>query len=976
MEVKQSLIEDIVKQFADAKTQIQQGESAIFSVELTSEEGPWDPSSIYRLQTLLRSSDWKERLQSDLLEVHFGSGLVLAIRGTEEIERFCITQNEEICNFEWIKKRERLPEAKGAIGNVKLASSLTDETATAPLPHPRPTPSQYSVIRETEYMLPATEHISYKITAVRESQLQAKSMNDSLVLQSPVSFRVHVNIESDAFQKIDTPQLIGYIVHLHHLLSKQPMSSLPKDVARTVLNHYHHTIKGITNTSNAPLYFLAPKPITLEQQHLLDPNYGIVSIQENYAVTEKADGERLLMYISGDSYAYLINNTFEVFETNMRTDSSKLIGSHIDGEFVSWDRRKPTASKDLFAIFDIYSNGINTPLFEKPLMERVEAAKEIVKHLKAPTGSESTIDVMVKNHRTVPVDGKKTIFDLCNDIMYEDHPYHVDGLILTPTTIPVFAYYPRQSPKFDRLFYRSARWDRLFKWKPHDQNTIDFLVKQTGDTVAESGEKQRMFQLYNGQRRGKYDAKTIQENLQMVHQHTKALTSGNPMPPRDDTYAETAFRPMENYYPGMDTAKLSITTDDTVLDSMGQPIENDSIVEFAYDVTDRIWLPLRVRDDKTRMYRSKGKIGGAANDFDVALNIWRSIHNPVTLGMMCGKERVPLKQLRTDEEQDLTTESVYYAREVPREYSLSLEMLEFHNMVIKAFLYRYNHKKRQLLELACGKCGDLRRWEEAGYQMVLGIDVSKDNIVNPSDGAYARVANRKRAPRVPAVYAFLVGDVAKPLTSLEDTESRSIFNVLQGDKQRPGSQELQPLFARAQHGFDVVSCQFAIHYFFKDEQTLRGFMKNVTTYLSKGGVFVGTCMDGRLVDELLSSSPNGIAEGRKSGVAMWALRRRYQTPLSNEAPFGQKIDVYLEMTQQVIPEYLVNFEYLITLAEEYGLRLEKSLLFDTTLECIVTDNVWPVKPTGLLKEGLPTLAKDTVLRQFSALNRWFIFRKQ
>ena len=40
--------------------------------------------------------------------------------------------------------------------------------------------------------------------------------------------------------------------------------------------------------------------------------------------------------------------------------------------------------------------------------------------------------------------------------------------------------------------------------------------------------------------------------------------------------------------------------------------------------------------------------------------------------------------------------------------------------------------------------------------------------------------------------------------------------------------------------FDVVSCQFAMHYAFDSEQRARTFLRNVATRLRPGGVFIGT----------------------------------------------------------------------------------------------------------------------------------------
>ena len=51
--------------------------------------------------------------------------------------------------------------------------------------------------------------------------------------------------------------------------------------------------------------------------------------------------------------------------------------------------------------------------------------------------------------------------------------------------------------------------------------------------------------------------------------------------------------------------------------------------------------------------------------------------------------------------------------------------------------------------------------------------------------------------------------------------------------------------------FDVVSTQFAIHYFFESEAKLRAFLQNVTDRLEVGGQFIGSTIDSeRLVHHI------------------------------------------------------------------------------------------------------------------------------
>ena len=42
----------------------------------------------------------------------------------------------------------------------------------------------------------------------------------------------------------------------------------------------------------------------------------------------------------------------------------------------------------------------------------------------------------------------------------------------------------------------------------------------------------------------------------------------------------------------------------------------------------------------------------------------------------------------------------------------------------------------------------------------------------------------------------------------------------------------------ASKGFNIVSCQFALHYFFKDKATLKNFMINLVECTALNGIFI------------------------------------------------------------------------------------------------------------------------------------------
>lgn len=131
-------------------------------------------------------------------------------------------------------------------------------------------------------------------------------------------------------------------------------------------------------------------------------------------------------------------------------------------------------------------------------------------------------------------------------------------------------------------------------------------------------------------------------------------------------------------------------------------------------------------------------------------------------------------------------------------------------------------------------------------------------------------------------------------------------------------------------------------------------------------------MDGTEVHKLIGGKDS--AEGRKDNVVVWGIRRQYDAYEEGDR-FGKQVDIYLEMTHKIIPEYLVHFETFVEIAKSMGLRLTESELFSKTFENLYK-NV-PVNPQDRtrLDEDILALAQDETQRQFSFINRWYVFEK-
>jgi SAM-dependent methyltransferase len=978
----------------------------VWKLELIHPDRSWKMSDFEHITRIFQGQpQLTMSVDTEILEMIVDVNLIAEVSSVKEISKYCYDECLPAVEHRWLQRtllvKEQLPEICPFIvrSYVEKVETLNIEQEPT-LASWEKTPKYYSLRKEFTFKNP--DGVQYTIAMVRRCEHPYPLLKDSGLTLRPVELILTVSLDSaiklegDVLIQRTLSHLLQYSMILYH----EPIP-VTTEVRQDVLREYYGLIKPHLDPrmkDNQKGYFLAPKPVTLERFHLIDPTvtYGVVSILQGYAVTDKADGERMLLYIDSNGGAYFIDNGLQVRSSGWRVSNPRLYQTLLDGEYVSYQKLKE--GNNLFAVFDIYfregKSVMHLPLISgKNVETRYEILKTIVNSdawgVMAPLSSPH---VTIKHKIQVAANGA-AMFEACGNLLKNSKalPYEIDGLIFTPTELPVFGYYPNRPVKLSR----SVRWDRVLKWKPAELNTIDFLIKRVDDVVDRDGVRYGALQLYTGYNATQWEPISPIQGLRLRYdkEYNQEYRQTN-------DYRARLFTPVPITIHGIETALVPLDKSGALRTMDGEVIENEMVVEFSYDIqgeetqspVGQRWKALRVREDKTRLFRRTNDISGAANDYSVAINIWRTMHAPVTVDMLTGTMIVPPSEAPSLlEERVLGSEEVYYARLVPREHSYSYHMLNFHNIGVKKMLYEKAKGGGQLLELACGKAGDLSRWREVGFSFVLGVDLVRNNIDAPADGSYARLLKFRHSITITTngqertIYpntVFVVGDVAKRIDNGEaavDEESRHILNVVYGDSRRqlaPTDKYLRYIVGRANlrrgGAFDMVSCQFAVHYMWKDEATLRSFLKNVVSNLKVGGKFIATTMDGTEVHKLIGSGE--VAEGRKEDVVVWAIRKQYDTYQDGQR-FGKQVDIYLEMTHKVIPEYLVHFETFVDVAKSMGLRLVESELFSRTYNNLYEQISPDVQKRSRLDEDILALAQEDVQRRFSFINRWYVFEK-
>ena len=721
-------------------------------------------------------------------------------------------------------------------------------------------------------------------------------------------------------------------------------------------------------------YFIGPSSVTLQMENIVPSQNSVVpNIAIDYTVTEKADGERALLYISKTGKIYMITNTLKVIFTGAVSETKECFDSLLDGEYIGYgkhtEHNRPFLH--LFAAFDIYFIGSrkNASVRELAFCTNDQEFDEALYRL-------PLLETFVQKLKVKPISGLACVFQVRCKTFYkgmsaltqalepsifegaeliwsrrELFEYETDGLIFTPMNMGVGGDAPGKASDLRRI-----TWNRSFKWKPPHYNTIDFLVNTMKDKTGkdlvrnkvltgEQGEITTILQYKTLVLKCGFDDKKdkfVNPFNDMLHNHFKKPDTQAVDDDESNAgfiigkgYQPVPFQPTSPYDPEACYCNIILQKDPANTEQLymrteeNDVFQDNTIVEFSYNRDNAEtesawkWVPLRVRYDKTSELRANKNNFG--NHFSVANDNWHSIHFPITEEMIMGQD-IPKENALDD--------TVYYNR-MDKDSVETQPLKDFHNLFVKLYLIRTVAKYLQekshitdvlLMDYAVGKAGDLFKWKTSKIGFVFGVDISKDNIMNAKDGACVRYLTDKfKNPGLPPKAIFLHGNSGLNIrsnhkafyTNQEKEICRAVFG--QGDSKQVAREYL----GIARDGFHISSCQFAMHYFFEKKSTLHSFLRNLSECTRLGGYFIGTCYNGQRVFDALKNKKMGESiRFDKNGKKIFEIVRQYSNQLQkfpqNENSIGLAIHVFQESINKSFEEYLVNFPYFTSLMEMYG----------------------------------------------------------
>ncbi len=775
---------------------------------------------------------------------------------------------------------------------------------------------------------------------VCDQPIYYKKMEESNVLTGNENYEIEVELKKTGDDRKISKNNINeifdrYVEYIGIILqSIQKTYFIMSETEKAkVINNYQDLIKNQSN-----YIFKAPMPLTLERLHLDE-------ISSDYVVTEKANGSRCMLYVDKDDKIYLINRNHSI--SYMGCSLVDYGNTLIDGEYLTTDINGNQI--DSFMFFDVYYykgadvRNLILGTSERDKNSRQNIMYQIEQVVKKNGISYKTDYDLFTMNRKKYISGKN-IFDASEKILIKVNKdygglldghlfsYEVDGLIFMPINLGV-----GQNYKGEAIGQFGKIWTKIYKWKPAKFNSIDFHVKMRRNMVS----KEVIDEYHNGSRyKQVYLQVSYHPNFHDRFNAYKILNEGMKYPNVDQYINFEPPFPFMGYVDNngqlvneSQIASIYTNSDGDLITINGDIIQEGSVVEFIYDENeeeDRFkWKPYKLRENKK------------SNGYHTAINIWQSINFPVTTSML------------TNGQYESIDRDLYILGESNKLDSV----LQFHTYVSNRILklVSENRNNLALLDLGCGKADMIQLISKLGMSFVVLIDKYPNNIHNAYDGACVKVLKNVHDPKMLKNIVTILADSSKNIANSNagfDVLNKYYLNILYGNQEISGfNSKLEQMWGRAQKKFDIVSCFNDLGSYFADTETLENFMVNVAENLKVGGKFIGSCIDGQMIFDILAKT--NVNDDN------WKIEKEYED-MSTLAHSEESLGHMFTINEK--ESYLVDFKYMVEVLEKYGLDLVDTKLFNED-------------PTSFYEDFKTGKQIDATKMKISFAHRWFVFVK-
>lgn len=789
--------------------------------------------------------------------------------------------------------------------------------------------------------------------------------------------------------------IISETENLKRVLEESEVISKNDELDKVVVK-YKELVYGSNNNYNS-LYTM--QPISAEVQHIID------KIPNKYSVTDKADGDKYSLFIH-DENCYLISTNLVVkkLDKNIKGYNNTLL----EGELIHFTN----SNKYIFMSFDcLFFKGddIRSTIL---LKDRLSKMREVNNKLtttnykfseyKTKTGKEFNINDEKKFYQEVIEDfydnlNKLIVKSKVNEVSFHTKlfifplgasdsevflysyliwynctknekincPYLLDGIIYTAV---------EQKYTKDR---REQKYP-IYKYKPPEMNSLDVYIQ----FEENENDKGKFLDVFDNSLPDKVQNQFFR--ITNFYVGDNIGTKEVPIPFMKESDNNQAYLPISK---------------GQVRDVEGNIVQNNTVIEIVYNNDSSIphkyrWSVLRTRWDKTDSVQRFQKRYG--NFKDIAVRVWKSMIEAVTIREIKTlsnpesydfqrkqlQARIDSSVIVSDRKQD-----VYYQKNS----NLAKPMRNFNNWIKSILIYTYCQKtkitkdskerKMNVLDIGCGRGGDLMKMYHARVGYYVGIDTDYETLFSALNGAVHRYnENKKKYPDFTDM-TFINADANSLLNTKDQLKAIPKMSV-------ENKNIIDKVFSK-KNQFDIINLSFCLHYLLGTKLTTNNLIDNIKNNLREGGFIICEFFDAEKVNTLLGDKNKHTSyytdeEGNK--VKFFEIIKKFPGQLQDKP--GQAIDVYMSWISDegnYFEEYLVSKKLLVETMKKAGCMLIDDDSFQNLYEINKPwfDGVIQYEENKRNKKFYYDVAKffedlkgvDKESKIYSFLHRYYIFKK-
>ena len=418
----------------------------------------------------LHVNDAVTETETNILDIKssFDGGLRLTLEGREDIAAFCKNKYTPDLKWKCMKK-------------IFVANSLQNDY-------------EMVITHQTEEELPALTVTKTHLSNITEYRYKQRMSFEQLPFRFDLTIvKTLTGSEGGKMSKIFA-KAPTYEVECEYItkdvLSVETMTETMEFLARI---RHHNEVFISTRVCNAAILKLQTHFFLTKNFKNRFPGAKVTTVERKnvayikthkYGVTDKTNGSRSLLYIAAQGAIFLVDMKWHITPIGIIRNPA-VNNTVLDGELIIATDENTFQKTYCFYAFDILAQN-NLSVETQQLGERYAMMQNVLQKLRMePVVQEEQKEKdILQEQKTFVVEMNLRVQFVLSLKTYnmkpnaakeiwdrrKNYPYVLDGLIFTP---------------FDKPYHFSTpTWPTQFKWKPAEENSIDFLLQQQGTSTT------------------------------------------------------------------------------------------------------------------------------------------------------------------------------------------------------------------------------------------------------------------------------------------------------------------------------------------------------------------------------------------------------------------------------------------------------------------------------------------------------------